>query len=127
VNSVISVDLGRLFFDPYSHHIRYWQLQDLARSERNNGEDAVETYYSWREGRALAVAKGMGAASLSLLTAWLIPFLKNEYQGASVWLIVLTPLALVLALATMGLASLMRMDRIHASFITAMVWLQRLR
>ena len=69
----------------------------------------------------------MGAAALSILTAWFVPFLKNEYKGASLWLIVVTPLALTLALAMLGLVSLLRMDGIHQSFLRAMVWLQRLR
>jgi hypothetical protein len=111
----------------YSKHIRLRDLQYIARSARNGGEDTVETYYGWREARALTVARGFGAAAVSILTAWLIPVLKDEYSGASAWLIVATPVALVISLAVMGLVILLRMDRIHKSFIRAMVWLERLR
>ena len=85
----------------------------------------MRTFYGWREVRALAVAKGMAASAFSLLTAWLIPFLKNEYGHSSVWLVVATPVALVLALGSLGLVSLLRMDSIHDSFIRATVWLKR--
>jgi hypothetical protein len=111
----------------YSKAIRLAQLRYIAKSHRNGGEDTVETYYGWREARAQTVAKGMGAAALSFLTAWLIPFLKHEYEGASPVLIIATPAALTIALALIGLVSLVRMDVIHQSFIRAMVWLERLR
>ena len=113
--------------DPYAQRIRLRDLRWLAKSARNNGEDTVQTYYGWRDARALTVAKGMSAAALSILTAWFVPFLKSEYKQTSLWLIVVTPVALILALATLGLVSLLRMDRIHQSFIRAMVWLQRFR
>jgi hypothetical protein len=111
----------------YSKGIQLRALEFIARSERNRGEDTVETYYGWREGRALTVGKSMTAAAVSVLTAWLIPFLKQQYHRASAWLIVVTPVALILSLALVGVLSLQRMDRIHASFIRAMVWLERLR
>jgi hypothetical protein len=113
--------------DPYPRGILLLDLVDLARSSRNNGEDIVQTYYEWRDARALTVAKGMGAAALSILTAWFVPFLKDQYKGTSLWVIVATPLAIVLALAAWGLVSVLRMDMIHGSFIRANVWLQRLR
>jgi hypothetical protein len=113
--------------DPYAQRIRLRDLRWLANSARNNGEDTVQAYYGWRDARALTVAKGMSAAALSILTAWFVPFLKSEYKHTSPWLIVVTPVALILALATLGLVSLLWMDRIHQSFIRAMVWLQRLR
>ena len=113
--------------DSYSAGIQLRELEQIAKSHRNGGEDIVDTYYGWRDARALTVAKGMGAASLSLLTAWLIPFLKNEYADASTWLIVVTPAAIVCTLAVIGAMSLMRMDLIHGSYIRAMVWLQRSR
>jgi hypothetical protein len=113
--------------DIYSRGIQLSQLRELARSSRNNGEDVVEKYYSWREGRALAVAKGFGAAALSLLTAWLIPFLKSEFDEASLILVIAPPVGAMLALAGIGLMSLRRMDRIHQSFVRAMVWLQFFR
>jgi hypothetical protein len=111
----------------YSKGIRNADLEELAGSARNGGEDTVETFYAWREGRALTVANGMGAAAVSILTAWLVPFLKHEYHGTSIWLILVTPASLVVTLAAIGLVSLLRMDVIHASFIRAMVWLQRFR
>jgi hypothetical protein len=76
--------------DPYRYGLHVWQLRDLTRSPRNSGEDTVQTYYGWREGRSMTFAKGLGAAALSLLTAWLIPFLKGEYKDASLWLVVAT-------------------------------------
>jgi hypothetical protein len=107
--------------------IRLKDLIYLARSSRNSGEDVVQTYYGWRESRALSFAKGMGGAALSILTAWLIPFLKNEYHGASIWLIVITPVTLVVSLAAVGLIAILRMNKIHRSFVHAIVWLQRLQ
>jgi hypothetical protein len=111
----------------YAQRIRLRDLRQLAKSPRNGGEDTVSSYYGWREARALAVGKGAGAAALSLLTAWLIPFLKSEYDEAPSWLILATPVAIVAALALLGAVALLRMDTIHGSFIRAMVWLQRFR
>ena len=113
--------------DQYPYRIRLRQLQEIAKSPRNGGEDTVQKYYAWREGRALTASKGLAAAALSVLTAWLVPFLKNEYDGGSPDVVIVIPVALVLTLAIVGLISLLRMDRIHTSFIHAMVWLQRLR
>jgi hypothetical protein len=111
----------------YTHGIRLRDLRVLARSQRNGGEDTVETYYGWRESRAMSVAKGFAGAAASVLTAWLIPFLKHEYRDATPWLIIVTPALLIVSLAAIGFVSVRRMDRIHASFVRAMVWLERLR
>jgi hypothetical protein len=111
----------------YSKEIRPFDLEELARANRSGGEDAVETYYGWREQRAMAVAKGLGTAAVSILTVWIVPFLKHQYKGASTWLIVVTPVGLIVALALFSLTSLLRMDAIHASFVRATVWLQRFR
>jgi hypothetical protein len=111
----------------YPKRIRLRDLEALTRSGRNGGEDTVETYYGWREARALTVAKGLSAAALSVLTAWFIPFLKHQYKESSQWLVIVTPVALIATLVAIGLLSLLRMDRIHASFIRAMVWLEWLR
>jgi hypothetical protein len=113
--------------DPYRFRIHVWQLKALTRSTRSNGEDTVQTYYGWREARSMTFAKGLGAAALSILTAWLIPFLKGEYEHASLWLVVAPPLSLVVAMALAGLVAFQRMDLIHQSFVRAMVWLQSLR
>jgi hypothetical protein len=102
-------------------------LVDLSISPRNYGEDDVQTYYGWRDSRAMSVAKGFGGAALSLLTAWLIPFLKNEFAHSPVWLAVVPPVLIVLGAGAVALAAVMRLDRIHVSFVQAMVWLQRVR
>jgi hypothetical protein len=65
--------------DQYPYRIRLRQLQEIARSPRNGGEDIVQAYYSWRDARAMTVSKGLAGAALALLTAWFVPFLKNEY------------------------------------------------
>jgi hypothetical protein len=111
----------------YEHAPRIRDLRRLTRSTRSNGEEAIEKYYDWREARALSVAKGAGGAALSLLTAWLIPFLKDEFRFAPPFLVLAPPLLLVAGFAIWGLLSLMRMDRIHRSFITTVCWLQALR
>ncbi len=111
----------------YAHAVRLWQIASLTTSERNSGEDTIETYYKWRGNRAMTFAKGTAAAALSILTAWLIPFLKNEYEGTDAAWVLIVPITLITALAGLGVLSFIRMDRIHASYITAMVWLQRLR
>src|SRR5947208_803027 len=103
----------------YRHGIRLADLQLLARSPRSGGEETVDTYYGWREARAMTVAKGMGAAALSLFTAWLVPFLKNEYAGAPTWLIVVAPISLTSGLALFSLVRLLRVDRIHNSYVRA--------
>jgi hypothetical protein len=105
--------------DPYCYAPHVWDLAYLARPARNGGEDTVQTYYGWGEGRAMTCAKGLGAAALSILTAWLIPLLEGEYRNASVWLVV--------ALTLVGLLAFQRINVIDQSFIRAMVWLQTLR
>jgi len=77
--------------DPCAQRIRLRDLRYIAKSARNNGEDTVETYFGWRDTRALTVAKGLSAAALSILTAWFVPFLKSEYKNTSLWLTVATP------------------------------------
>jgi hypothetical protein len=113
--------------EPYRYGLHVWQLWYLTRSTRNSGEDTVQAYYAWREARSMTFAKGLGAAALSILTAWLIPFLKGEYQDASPWLVIAPPLSLVLAMTLVGLMAFQRINVIHQSFIRAMVWLQDLR
>jgi len=113
--------------DDYSHRIRLGDLEQLAKSSRNAGEDTVEVYYSWRESRAMTFAKGTGGASLAILTAWLIPFLKHEYKDVSAGWVVLLPGLLVILLALLGLLSLWRMDDIHSSYVRSNVWLQLFR
>ena len=113
--------------DTYPQRIRLRDLEQLAKSPRNSGEDTVETYYSWREARAMTFARGMGGAALGILTAWLIPFLKHEYKDVTVGWVILLP-CLVILLALLGLASFLRMDQIHSSYVQeANVWLQLLR
>ena len=114
-------------FDPYPQRIWLWELLALAKSPRNGGEDAVETYYGWRDARASMVAKGLGAAAVSIITAWFVPFLKTEFKSSSVWLSIATPIAVVLGLLAGAAVVLLRMDRIHRSYVTSVVWLQRLR
>jgi hypothetical protein len=111
----------------YSHEIRLRDLKDLASSPRNGGEDTVDTYYGWREGRAMTVAKGLGAATLSILTAWLVPFLKDEFSDAAPGLALAAPLLLMTTLLTIAVISVLRMDRVHAAYVRSMTWLQRLR
>ena len=113
--------------DSYRQRIELGELKSLAQLSGSGGEDTIKTYYTWREARALTVSRGLAAAALSLLTAWVIPYLKGEYKSASPWLIVATPLTIVLTLAVLGLISLLRMDRIHASYVRSMVWLERFR
>jgi hypothetical protein len=117
--------------DQYPQGIRIVDLRNLAgRSFRRRGEgvvgsDAVKTYYTWRDARALTVAKGVGAASISLLTAWIIPFFKNEYSNSSIWLVIIPPVFLIVSLTAFALTAVLRNDRIHGSYIRAMVWLER--
>ena len=54
------------------------QLRQLAKSPGNGGEDVLDTYYGWRNDRAVSVMKGVGSAALTLFTAWLIPFLRTS-------------------------------------------------
>lgn len=113
--------------DSYPQRIRLRDLEQLAKSPRNSGEDTVQTYYSWRDARAMTFARGLGGAALAILTAWLIPFLKHEYKDVSAGWVVLLPCLLVVLLALLGLASYLRMDQIHSSYVRANVWLQLFR
>jgi hypothetical protein len=110
----------------YRRELTIGDLTVLTTSVRNEGEDTVETYYRWRERRAFAVARGFGGAALALLTAWLIPFLKDEYRHAALGLVI-APLVGAVALGVVGLVSLLRMDAIHLSFVRASGLLQWLR
>lgn len=65
----------------YANEMRLRDLRGIAKSSRDGADDVVKTYYAWREARAMAVAKGLGGAALSILAAWLIPFLKDQYKG----------------------------------------------
>jgi hypothetical protein len=79
--------------DPYAQRIRLRELCFIASSPRNGGEDTVEAYYGWQDARASMVAKGLGAAAVSILTAWFVPFLKTEFKHSSLWLSIVTPVA----------------------------------
>jgi len=113
--------------DVYSRGIQLEDLEVLTQSPRNSGEDDVQTYYGWREARAMSVAKGFGSGALALLTAWITGFLKGDYARQNVWLVVLPPLLTVVFMALVAWTSVMRMDRIHASFVKAIVWLRILK
>ena len=116
----------RLPADVYPHGLRLGDLHALAQSPRNSGEEAVQAYYGWREARAMTVAKGTAAAAASLLTAWLVPYLKTELRHVNVWLACGVPVVLVLGLASFAFATVHRMNRIHLSFVRAVGWLHRL-
>jgi hypothetical protein len=112
--------------EPYQDGVPLLYLELLAESQRNAGEDAVQKYYELRDSRMASVAKGAGAAIVSLLTAWLIPLLKGEYQAH--WtLIVGPPFVLLVGLSFAGAYALQNMNFIHRSFIRAMALLQRFR
>jgi hypothetical protein len=113
--------------DVYLWRITVGQLCGIAMSKRNGGEDVIDTYYGWRHDRAMAVAKGVGAAVASILAAWLIPLLKNEYEGTSSWFVFGPPLAVMLALSGWALVSMRRLDRIHQSYVVSAALLQELR
>jgi hypothetical protein len=112
---------------PYKHRVRARDLRRLSKSARSSGEEAVEKYYEWREARAMTVAKGAGGAALSLLTAWLVPFLKNEFKDTPAVLAVALPVGVVVGLSCWALVALRRLDSIHRSFIVAVAWLARLK
>ena len=75
----------------------------------------------------MTVAKGLGAASLSILTAWLVPLLKDEFSDSPPGLALAAPLLLMATLLAIAIISLRRMDRVHGAYVRSMVWLQRLR
>ena len=99
-------------------------VRRLARSQRNGGEDALETYFGWREAKVLLLVKGTAGAAASLLTAWLIPFLKNEYHDSSTFLVVVVPVMLIAALAITALVAYGRLNRTHRAFVRAVGLLQ---
>jgi hypothetical protein len=111
----------------YSKGLTIGDLAVLAKSLRNGGEDDVQIYYGWRDSRSMTVAKGFAWAALSLLIAWLIPYLKGEFSGSPAWLAVVPPILIILGAGAVALTAVMRLDRIHASFVQAMVWLQQVR
>lgn len=108
----------------YSNGLFLADLAGLKDSSRNGGEDTVQAYYGWRDARASASAKGLGASAASLLAAWLIPFLKNEYAHTPLWLIVGLPVLLIIAMGAASLFIIIRMNQIHRSFISAIIWLR---
>jgi hypothetical protein len=112
---------------PYRHGLTLGQLRELAKSPRNGGEDVVDTYYGWRNDRSVSIMKGVGGAALSLFTAWLIPFLKNEYAETPPWLVMGPPLLIISALAVWSLVIVMRINRLHISYAAASALLQTLR
>jgi hypothetical protein len=111
----------------YRRGMTIGQLRALATSPRNGGEDVLDTYYTWRSERALTVSKGMAAAAVTFVVAWFVPFLKNEYAGTSVWLVLVVPLLFVAAVLAWSLVATLRLDRIHASYAVSASLLQRLR
>ena len=98
-----------------------------AASPRNGGEDTVQKYYELRDARAMSIAKGAGGAAVSLLTAWLIPFLKNEFNDTSLWLVLVPPTAILLSLSVAGMLAIRETTRVHRSLIRALVILQLYR
>ncbi len=102
-------------------------LELLAKSPRNGGEEAVQKYYELRDARMMTLAKGTAAAAVSILTAWFIPFLKNEYEDAPEWLILWPPLALLVVLVIAGGLAFINLNRIHKSLIRAMSLLELYR
>jgi hypothetical protein len=112
---------------PYRYALTLGQLQQLASSPGNGGEDVIDTYYGWRNDRTATAAKGMGGAALSLLVAWLVPFLKNEYAKTPLWLVLGPPLLTIIALAAWSLVAVVRLNRIHASYVASAALLQTFR
>ena len=110
----------------YRSGLRLGDLAGLSLSLRNGGEDAVQAYYGWRNARTLAIAKGSALSGVSLLSAWLIPFLKGEYHGTPSWLVLGLPGVLMVGMFLTSIYVLLRLDRVHDSFISAMIWLRRL-
>lgn len=110
--------------DPYEYGVPLRYLELLAHSPRNGGEDAVQKYYELRDARMMGVAKGAAAAILSILTAWFIPFLKNEYKDAPLALVVGPPIALLVALGAAAAMAFFNVNRIHRSLIRAMAVLE---
>lgn len=112
---------------PYRYALTLGQLQQLASSPGNGGEDVIDTYYGWRNDRTAAAVKGMGGAALSLLVAWLVPFLKNEYAKTPLWLVLGPPLLTITALAVWSLIAAVWLNRIHASYAASAALLQIFR
>ena len=102
-------------------------LRRLAMSQRGGGEEVLDQYFEWRQSRALTVAKGVSAGALSLLTAWLIPFLKNEFESAPLLVAVLPITVITGSLSAWGLVAITRMDRIHRSYLRAASMIQLYR
>lgn len=112
---------------PYRYALTLGQLQQLAGSPGNGGEDVIDTYYGWRNDRTAAAVKGMGGAALSLFVAWLVPFLKNEYAKTPLWLVLGPPLLTIFALAVWSLVAVVQLNRIHASYAASAALLQTFR
>jgi hypothetical protein len=112
---------------PYRYALTLGQLRQLADLPGNGGEDVIDTYYGWQNDRATATVKGMGGAALSLLVAWLVPFLKNEYAKTPLWLVLGPPLLTIIALAVWSLVAVIRLNRIHASYVASAALLQTFR
>lgn len=118
---------SRVLNDRYGMRLTVGQLNRITLSDRNNGEDVLDRYYGWRNDRAMSIAKGMGTAVASVLVAWLIPLLQNDYEGTPEWLVVGPPCAVLLASSVWALWSFRRLDRIHQSYVTSVALLQDLR
>jgi hypothetical protein len=113
--------------EPYGDGVQLLYLELLAKSPRSGGEEAVQKYYELRDSRMMALAKGTAAAAVSILTAWFIPFLKNEYDDAPQWLVLWPPVALLAVLVIIGALAFFNLNQVHRSLVRAMALLKLYR
>lgn len=75
----------------------------------------------------MSLAKGAGGAFVSLLTAWLVPLLKNDFAAHSLWVAIVPPVALLVLFVVAAALAWQESGKAQRSLVRALAMLQLFR
>jgi hypothetical protein len=99
--------------------VRFREIKTMVRAGEFGGPDRIQELFTWQRERMLALAKGIAATVVSLLTTILVMLLKQEIKAdVDTWHVVVLAVGTLLSATYAGYLA-WRLSRLPAEYAAA--------